>query len=63
MRRVRKVVLSWDEDSPEHFGVSYISEKGQESSISFCRFEDENIDEFLQRIGRACVSAAKGDLT
>ena len=63
MRHLRKVTLTWEEKPPERFSVSYITKNGVEHSKSFSRFEAESIDQYLQRIGRACVGAAKGDLT
>lgn len=61
MRRVRKVILTWGEKPPEYFSVSYIGEDGTERGKGFHRGSDESLDGFLQKIGRACISAAKGD--
>lgn len=59
----RKVTLEWDEGSPEFFGIEYIAQDGSSRSKSFSRFEGETVGDFLKRIGRTCISAAKGDLT
>lgn len=63
MRRVRKVTLTWDEVPPERFSVSYVRHDGVEHSKSLRKNSDETVEDFVQRIGRVCIGAAKGDLT
>lgn len=63
MRAVRKVTLTWDEISPEYFSVCYVNNDGVEHRKQIHREMEESVHHFLERVGRTCISAAKGDLT
>jgi len=45
---------------PESFGIRYVLDGGQKIEYEVTRRDGESVEDHLQRIGRACICAAKG---